>query len=272
MSFSLDVKTEIMQNISNEIDPIFASSFIKAIDNEKHLIKTTNKNLIDFIIKIFIEFDISYDLKENKKEYRLKFDVTTSNTIKIDADMEIYDIGYLTGCFLLYCNITDPSKGRYHFEGYFIDEDKADTFIALLTDYHIEIKLLHRRSGTILYINQIDKILDFLSLLNSKKKMFELVDIKSSRDLLISSTRMENCYIYNEMKALSVAKRQKEDIEKVGLAKLDGTIRIIAELRLNNPNASLNDLALLLKKNTGKDFSKAGINYYFRKIKELANN
>ena len=51
---------------------------------------------------------------------------------------------------------------------------------------------------------------------------------------------------------------------------LDKKDKIIAEIRMNNPEANLQELADIYIENTGESISKSGINHRLRKMSEIA--
>ena len=83
--------------------------------------------------------------------------------------------------------------------------------------------------------------------------------------------RIVNCETANLNKTINASIEQIEAIKKLKtnkkFEKLDDSLKEIAELRLQNPNASLIELGKLLKQPVGK----SGVNYRLKKIMEIAN-
>ena len=81
--------------------------------------------------------------------------------------------------------------------------------------------------------------------------------------------------IANEMKSVRSGASQLADIEVIdshnAWAELDEKAKIIANLRKENPDVSLAELADLYINQTGLSISKSGVNHQMKKIKEKAN-
>ena len=85
-----------------------------------------------------------------------------------------------------------------------------------------------------------------------------------------SVNRKVNCETANINKTVNAAVKQIEDIrlieEKVGIAKLPDSLRKMAEVRLEYPEAALKELGTYLQPPVGK----SGVNHRLRKLGELA--
>ena len=83
--------------------------------------------------------------------------------------------------------------------------------------------------------------------------------------------RIVNCETANLNKTINASIEQIEAIKKLketgDFEKLDEPLKEIAELRIQNPNASLIELGTMLQKPVGK----SGVNYRLKKIMEIAN-
>ena len=90
------------------------------------------------------------------------------------------------------------------------------------------------------------------------------------KDMSNSINRKVNCETANIAKTVRAANRQVEDIlliQKVyGFEKLPDGLREMAEVRLNYPDATLQELGELLDPPMGK----SGVNHRLRKLCELA--
>jgi DNA-binding protein WhiA len=82
--------------------------------------------------------------------------------------------------------------------------------------------------------------------------------------------RIVNCETANLTKTVEAAWKQVESIEKIknkiGLDKLPPNLREIAELRLNNQEASLKELGEMMNPPMGK----SGVNHRLKKIEDIA--
>ena len=84
--------------------------------------------------------------------------------------------------------------------------------------------------------------------------------------------RLENLDLANMEKTLSAASRQIKEIdylkEKRILDNLPYKVRVLADIRKNNPEASLEELASILSETISSQVSKSNINHILRKIHE----
>lgn len=83
--------------------------------------------------------------------------------------------------------------------------------------------------------------------------------------------RRVNCEAANITKTVNAASKQIEDIEYIrkhyGFQKISDSLREMAELRLEHPEATLKELGELLNPPVGK----SGVNHRLKKLGELAD-
>ena len=90
------------------------------------------------------------------------------------------------------------------------------------------------------------------------------------RDMRNNVNRVVNCETANLNKTINAALKQIEDIKLIKsinkFEELPETLREIANLRLEHPEASLQELGSMLKNPVGK----SGVNHRLKKISEIA--
>lgn len=120
------------------------------------------------------------------------------------------------------------------------------------------------------YIKESDSICDVLTFMAAQKSTLELIAIKIDKEVKNNINRVNNCDLANIDKAISAAEKQKEDIYEIirhnGMKKLTPELRELAELRLDNPHLSLQELSELLSKPIGR----SGVNHRFRRLAVIA--
>ena len=126
------------------------------------------------------------------------------------------------------------------------------------------------------YIKEAEKISDFLRIIKSFNGVMYYEDIRIYRDHKNMTNRLNNCEQANMDKIFLTANMQIKDIEKIKAADLydmvDEKIKMVMDMRLKYPEASLSELADYIYKETGEEITKSGLNHRFRKIKEIAGN
>ena len=104
--------------------------------------------------------------------------------------------------------------------------------------------------------------------------MFE--DIRIQRDFYNNNNRVNNCDIANFVRTNVASKSQLADIAQiekyVSLQSLGEELALLCQLRKENPEDSLKNLADKFNQITNKSITKSGINHLFIRIKKLAES
>jgi DNA-binding protein WhiA len=178
---------------------------------------------------------------------------------------------YLRGSFLAGGSLNHP-ESSYHLEIFSNYEEHTYSLAKLMNTFNLNVKILPRKNGYIIYMKEGEKITDFLSIIGANKALFYFEDIRIVKDMRNSVNRLVNCETANLNKTVSAAMRQMENIrligKTIGLEELPIKLREIAEIRLKNPDITLKELGELVN---GEPISKSGINHRFRKIDAIAN-
>jgi len=226
-------------------------------------------------IKIFADIKNKYTLEINNIDQILKhFTVGEINYIKPNFDLpKIRDAKspffyeYLRGFFLGSGSINDPAKkAQYHFE---INSVNLKVLVNLqknLSKNNIIAKISKRKTSYCLYVNKSEMIADLLIMITAITQLFEFEDHRILRDFHKAHNRINNADIANEVKKIKSLDRQISAIKKLKkdgrFINLDKKTRLIANLRITNPDLSLAELSAL----TDNKISKTNINHHFQKI------
>lgn len=177
---------------------------------------------------------------------------------------------YLRGAFLAGGSLNHP-ESSYHLEIFSNYEEHTYSLAELMNTFHLNVKVLPRKNGYIIYMKEGEKITEFLSIIGAHQALFYFEDIRIVKDMRNSVNRLVNCETANLNKTVSAAMKQIENIRlierTIGLDQLPGKLREIAELRIKHPDVTLKELGELVK---GEPISKSGINHRFRKIEAIA--
>ncbi|MCH5159497.1 MAG: DNA-binding protein WhiA [Clostridiales bacterium] len=155
---------------------------------------------------------------------------------------------------------------NYHLELRFTD----DAFATAVAENFPELDLhfLSRKSHSVLYVKDSEKIADFLVYVNATKAKFALEDVIISRSMRNKINRQKNCDIANINKTVNAAGKQLEAIatlKKMGLFDdLPDPLKDIALLREKYHEATLDEIADMLS------ISKSGASHRFAKLIELS--
>ncbi len=176
---------------------------------------------------------------------------------------------YLRGLFLGSGSISHPSKG-HHLEIVVRNEDMADQAGQLLFDAGISVRLGARKDQVLLYLKEADHIADFLNLVGAHRALMAYENTRAMKEVKERVNRLVNAETANLAKSVEAAVNQIEDIKlieaRVGLSKLPAPLAEIAQLRLNQPEASLTELGEQCDPPVGK----SGVNHRLRRLANLA--
>ncbi len=178
-------------------------------------------------------------------------------------------VAYLKGAFLGGGSCTLPneqtySRTGYHFEVVFSNKITAQDYCDLLCDFEILAKLVSRKDWSVVYVKSKEVISDILSVIQTYNCLTKLNRIVELKDKINNQNRISNCSVSNIDKTVKASVAQIKAIEiisqTVGLQSLDANLFEVAEARLADTNASMQELADRLK------ISKSCINHRMRKI------
>ena len=149
----------------------------------------------------------------------------------------------------------------------------ADFHLTITIDSEngIDMKKGKRKNRFLLYVKDSTQIEDFFAVIGANKLAFDLMNSKIVREVRGDANRQMNCDMANIKKTLSAAGKHIEmieDLKEKGLfIRLPQDLRITAELRYENTQASMADLGLL----HNPPISKSGVKHRLDKIEELYN-
>ncbi|OLS03298.1 DNA-binding protein WhiA [Tissierella creatinophila] len=176
---------------------------------------------------------------------------------------------YIRGSFLGGGSISNPEK-TYHLEMVTNNKEHAENLSEIINSFNLNAKIVLRKDNYIVYLKEGEQIVDILNIMGAHQALLELEDVRVLKDVRNNINRIVNCETANLSKTISASLRQINDIEliesRMGLIKLPKNLREVASLRLDNPDASLKEIGMMLDSPVGK----SGVNHRFRKIGEIA--
>ena len=285
MSFSSDVKEDLskIKNLNNKeivryelIGYLISNNTV--IKNGKIIYKTNNEYNINRFTKLLSNMNIinyKIDIKGNN------YIVTTPKIENIDEisyknqdieyienrDREEYLKAILRGSFLGGGSINSP-ENKYHLEVILSTKSNMKKIIQILLNFGIEAKKLERKNGYSIYIKDGEQISNYLALIGSNKGVVKFEEIRVLKEMKNNINRKVNYETANLNKTVNAAVKQIsviKQLKKNGKFKnMPKNLKEIAELRIDNPDASLVELGQMLKNPIGK----SGVNHRLNKIME----
>ena len=178
---------------------------------------------------------------------------------------------FLRGAFLSVGSISDPSKA-YHLEFVCPTREKAEQLRSVMKGFDAPAKIVPRKKYQVVYVKEGSEIVDLLGVMEAHVSLMNLENLRILKEMRNSINRRVNCETANISKTVSAASRQISDIEYLrdhyGFSRLPASLREMAQVRLENPDAPLKDLGQLLDPPVGK----SGVNHRLRKLSELAES
>lgn len=277
MSFSLEVKKELskINNLNNkeqvryELMGYFISNNF-SIEKNKAKYSTENEYNINRYSKLLRNVDINdFSIEIQGKVYTVTFNKNYLNEIdynQINKDINIeLAKSLIRGAFMGSGSINNP-ENKYHLEIELKNDEFARKIQEIINIHKINMKDIKN----MLYLKDGEQISSFLAFIGASKSMLQFEEIRVQRHMNNKINRLVNCETANLNKVLNASVEQIEAIKKLKengeFEKLEDSLKEMAEIRLEHPDMSLENLGKLLKKPLGK----SGVNYRLKKIIELS--
>ena len=301
MSFSSQVKEELAL-ITNEYEKDEISALFKCagnitISNQQMLLifKSENSKIAQKVYRymaqhyqVKLKTTISKMMKLNKKTIYSVIVLEKVQHIIEDLgllnDLNLKDIlknenrvrAYLAGLFMGCGSVNSPTSSTYHLELSVSDEAFAEDILKLLAKIDIPAKIIKRRAQYVVYVKKAIKVADFICNIGATNTYLMFEDIRIQRDFYNNNNRVNNCDIANFVRTNVASKSQLADIAQiekyVSLQSLGEELALLCQLRKENPEDSLKNLADKFNQITNKSITKSGINHLFIRIKKQAES
>lgn len=173
---------------------------------------------------------------------------------------------FLRGAFLGSGSCANPYRG-YHLEIVARSGAFADQFRAVLSSFGQEAKTMQRREKPVVYLKG-DEVSAFLALIGANGSALKFESARVERDFRNYVNRTTNCETANIEKTVYASTEQISAIEvieeRMGLNQLPAPLYEAALLRLNHPEATLQELAELA------EIGKSGMNHRLTRLVRIA--
>ena len=275
------------------------------ISNTNGVIKYTTESEynINRFSKLLNNLNINkYDIDISGKNFSitiLKKEAITLNNLYnnyLIEEKENIEKAFVRGTFLGSGSINNP-KNKYHIEMSLNSIQIAETELKILTKYNISFKILNYANATnkknnsksiiestiensnladainskvSIYSKDGEEISKFLAFIGASSSVLKFEEIRVYRDVRNNVNRIVNCETANLAKTVDASVKQINAINKLKnngkFNDLPDNLKELANLRLENPEASLVELGKMLKEPIGK----SGVNYRLKTLMNLA--
>lgn len=176
---------------------------------------------------------------------------------------------YLRGAFLAAGSVSNP-ENSYHLEIFTDYQQQANDLAALIEMFRLNAKVTTRKNGYLVYLKDSEQIVAFLNVIGAHSALLNFENVRILKDIRNRINRLVNFETANVNKMVEAAVKQAEVIRTIedstGLAALEPPLQQLARLRLQNPEASLQELGEMLDPKLGK----SGVNHRMRKLEKIS--
>lgn len=300
MSFSGNIKKELSREQAPGMDArrteLYAIlHFLGVFSDQKEDVYTARTDQVLLAKKIVLlmkevnagstELEIATsEGKQKSRRYRIRIPSEIGHALKAEVARVVqiwYETGglsdtdcnraWLRGAFLTAGSMSDPEKS-YHLEWILRTGEDANGLVQLAKIFDIEARITERKGRFVVYLKDSTDIVDMLNVLGAHKALMEMENVRILKEMRNSVNRQFNCDTANIKKIVRAAGKQVEDIRyiagQMGLEKLPPALRQMAEVRLEYPDVSLQELGEYLDPPVGK----SGVNHRLRKLSTIAEN
>lgn len=295
MSFSSEVKNEL---VKNEIEKSCCKKsmlygmalFSKSFSFDGVIFQSENENAAFIFKKMLVEqLAVNCNIRVSASGRNYSIVIRNSDKCKkimsyfghakSDKNLKInfsnFDCpecynAFLAGAFLSCGTVSSPEKD-YHLEFIISFLNLSKTFMTFLRELELEPKLTKRNGYNVIYFKDSEEIEDCLYIMGAPSSMFEMMNVKIVKEIRNSANRRANCETANIDKTVRASVRQLEAINKIkskkGLSCLSPSLREMAQMRLDNPDAPLSELAEMFD----PPLSRSGANHRLKRIIKIAD-
>ena len=301
MSFTIKVKEEIIAASSKdkaELSALIKMSGSVGLTNQGLTlsISTENAKIARHIYQLMESRyqsnpELRHHNKTNLKKNRV-YTVVADHVNDILSDLQLADSffgfetgietsvmeddeagrSYLRGAFLATGTVRDPEKGRYQLEIFSVYQDHAEDLASLMKKFMLDAKVLSHKNGFVTYLQKAEDIMDFLLVIGAMNSKDAFEEVKIMRETRNDLNRANNAETANIARTISASMKTINNIIKimdtVGLEILPVELRQIAQLRIANPDYSIQQIADSIE----PPLTKSGVNHRLRKINKIADD
>lgn len=151
---------------------------------------------------------------------------------------------YLRGLFLA-CGSVNRPESYYHLEIFTNSKNTAKFIEKNMRHMGFPVNSFQRKDKFVVYMKEFDSICDFLYIIKAEKAVERFEVARNIKDVRANVNRIINCETANLQKAIDAAQRQIKSIKTIyemGL-ELDDDLKEVAEIRMQNPEATMKELA-----------------------------
>lgn len=177
-------------------------------------------------------------------------------------------ISYLRGAFLGGGSVNRP-EGEYHLEFVADNYNFARLLLELCHELYLPAGFTERKKVFVVYIKESESILELLGMLGVGEDLLqEFESARNLKEIRSQVNRLVNCETANLQRTINAAVRQVDSIKTIRecgeFDNLPKLLKLTAEARYDNPEASLTELAAMM------GCGRSALNHRMRKLELFA--
>ena len=180
------------------------------------------------------------------------------------------EAAFVRGAFLVCGQMSNPDKS-YRVDFRVKSCSLAEELQQILAKHYISSNISKRGNGYVVYIKRSEMIINLLTLMGASSRSLEMIETTIIKSVKNNTNRARNCDSGNIRKTVEASIRQRTAIEylkkKELLSSLPDELIHAAELRLNNPDATLKELC----NSSIEPITVSGLNHRLNKLIEIYN-
>ena len=296
MSFSQDVKNEIVQNkITRECCALAASygiaCFGRYFDSKGLVLHTELLGVAQYAKRLFGICGVHGAIITKERPSGPLYEFKVDDPQEVDKMLKLFHCeeeqvsrhidprlircghcfsAFVASAFLCCGTMTDPSK-EYNLEFLCPRYNLAKDLEGILAEHEFTPRRTVRKGVNVIYVKASEQVADLLTFMGAGGAAMQIMDHKMFKELRNKTNRLNNCEMANIDKVVTAnvaARRAIEYLQEKGdFDALPAPLRQAAQLRLDWPDLSL---AQLVQKSP-EPISKSGLSHRLKKLEQLAD-
>ena len=184
---------------------------------------------------------------------------------KLEWKCDACSLHFMRGLFVSGGTVNDPARS-YHMEIKLPSDGRVEPVRILLSEHGYEPGMTRRGEQTGLFFKSSGNIQEILAHLGVTSGVFDFFNVQIERDIRNNENRATNCVAENISRSMRAGSKQTAAIGHMNdlglLPSLPDDLRKTARLRLDNPEATLSELALMHT----PPITKSGVHHRLERI------
>lgn len=291
MSFCTDIKNELAELKTRDCCKtalIYGFAlFGRSFNSKRICLQTENeKTAKSYALLLSSVYDVDVDIRRGGGKHPTFIAEVNSefDRLKILAsvDFGIYDgsiyseifyrecckSSFVRGAFLACGHLSDPDKS-YRVDFYIKSEDLAKEFSLFLSEHLIDSHISKCGNGFRVYIKKNEMIVNLMAFMGASAVSLQYIEASVIKSFNNKSNRAINCDNANINRTVKASLKQRKAIEYLikneQLESLPQELKSVAELRMENPELSLKQLANVSK----EPITVSGLNHRLKRIMDI---